>query len=169
MANEKISSLTPGSAIAATDIIPAVETPGTGPVTKTGTQVGDWVLNGNYLANLVANSTGLYHTGVVNAGSFSSAGSNALALGTASVHANGYTYLPNQLLMQWGQLAVNSSTAAQTWPTAFSTNAYSVTAMPLNAAPGAVNAVVSTCNSTMFTVRTAIAGNTNVMWTAIGQ
>ena len=42
MANTKISGLAAGSAVAATDLFPAVETAGTGPVTKTGTQVRAW-------------------------------------------------------------------------------------------------------------------------------
>jgi len=320
LANTKISALSTGSAITATDLFPAVETVGVGPIAKTGTHIGTWVLGGAYLANLIANATGLYHTGVVNVGSLSTTGnvvvgvaanqvyitptsifvgngsvsatinsttfsgtvatansaaylgataaagyqttaglssnvaaltanssaylgataaaafvqngmsgtlagnlnhtganvtfsganltvtgtnayfnvnsvhnaanlnvlggmlytssnlicsgnlavtgSNQFILGTSSVAANGYTYLPNKLLMQWGQLAVNSSTAAQTWPTAFATNVYSITATSMTAA---MNVVVTTANSTKFTVLTGATANATVFWHAIGQ
>lgn len=46
MADSKISALTSGSAIAATDVFPAVETTGTGPVKKTAAQIKTWAQQG---------------------------------------------------------------------------------------------------------------------------
>ena len=112
------------------------------------------VLNVNSSVYFAANATGIYTT------------ANTFTLGTSSVAANGYTRLPNGLLMQWGKLAVNSSTAAQTWPTAFVTNAYSVTATSMTVG---ANVVVTTCNTSKFTILTAAAANVNIFWTAVGQ
>lgn len=46
MADSKISALTSGSAIAGTDVFPAVETTGTGPVKKTAAQIKTWAQQG---------------------------------------------------------------------------------------------------------------------------
>jgi len=49
-----------------------------------------------------------------------------LIVGASSVGANGYSYLPNGLLMQWGKLAVTTSGATITFSTAFPTAALSI-------------------------------------------
>jgi hypothetical protein len=93
--------------------------------------------------------------------------SNTLTLGTSSVAANGYSYLPNGLLMQWGSLQVNSSTTAQTFPVSYGTNAYSVTSTGNTAAATYVPMVFSV-TKTGFTIRTANTANTLCYWMAIG-
>ena len=50
MANTKISALTSGSALALTDIFPAVETAGTGPVQKTGATLASGLLGSSVLS-----------------------------------------------------------------------------------------------------------------------
>ena len=49
-----------------------------------------------------------------------------LRVGSFSIGANGYSYLPNGLLMQWGKLAVTTSGATITFSTAFPTGALSI-------------------------------------------
>lgn len=51
MANTKISSLTAGSAIADTDVFPAVETAGVGPVTKLASQIKSYLFGKNGAAS----------------------------------------------------------------------------------------------------------------------
>jgi hypothetical protein len=125
---------------------------------------------GNSGGNSVVNAYGLTVANATVSSVLSLTGltttSNTLSLGTSSIAANGYTYLPNQLLLQWGSLLVNSSTAAQTWPTAFATNAYSITA---TANTISTNVAVTTCNVSKFTVVTATTANVRVFWTAMGQ
>jgi len=49
-----------------------------------------------------------------------------LIVGSSSIGANGYSYLPNGLLMQWGKLAVTTSGATIIFSTAFPTSALSI-------------------------------------------
>ena len=127
----------------------------------------------------IANTTGTYQTGTagVNAVSYNIgttfiANSTALTFtpntynfGSNSVTANGYVYLPGGMKMQWGSLLVNTSTAAQTWPTAYTTNVYSITATA-NTTGSLV--AITTANSTKFTVITTTTANVLVYWTAVG-
>lgn len=62
---------------------------------------------------------------VVNSTSMSYNATNTFNLGTASKTANGYTYLPNGLIVQWGRVVANS-TSSVTFPTAFPTACLSV-------------------------------------------
>ena len=69
MADSKISALTSGSAIAATDVFPAVETTGTGPVKKTAAQIKTWAQQGvaltaNNLSDLGSASTARTNLGL---------------------------------------------------------------------------------------------------------
>ena len=49
-----------------------------------------------------------------------------LRVGTFSIGANGYSYLPNGLLLQWGKLAVTTSGATITFSTPFTTGALNI-------------------------------------------
>ena len=105
---------------------------------------------------IVGNTTGLY----VN--------TNVLNLGTSNNNANGYTYLPNGIKMNWGWVSANSSTAgAITFSSAYTTNAYVVTATS-NSATATYQAAVVSWTKTGANVVTANATSTNVFWTAIG-
>ena len=69
MPDSKISALTSGSAIAGTDVFPAVETTGTGPVKKTAAQIKTWAQQGvaltaNNLSDLASASTSRTNLGL---------------------------------------------------------------------------------------------------------
>lgn len=69
MADSKISALASGSAIAATDVFPAVETTGVGPVKKTAAQIKTWAQQGvaltaNNLSDLGSASTARTNLGL---------------------------------------------------------------------------------------------------------
>lgn len=56
-----------------------------------------------------------------------------LTRGTPSAAANGYTFLPGGLLIQWGSVSIGLSGATFTFPIAFTTACYSVTATAYDA------------------------------------
>ena len=101
--------------------------------------------------------------------------SNTLNLGTPNVAhtaalSNGYSMLPNGLLMQWGTApAVNSTAKVITFSSAtgasFVTNAFSVTATTNTSAS---HVAVTTVNSTAITLVANTTTNTAVNWLAIG-
>ena len=101
---------------------------------------------------------------------------NTLILGTSNVigtsaYSNGYSRMPNGLLMQWGTAVANSTASIVTFVTstgsAFTTNAYSVTAV--TNAVGIGSASISAVNATAFTVTTSNAISTTISWMAIGN
>jgi hypothetical protein len=93
---------------------------------------------------------------------------NTFTLGTSTSGANGYTYLPNGLKLNWGWVLANSTTAgAITFTSAFTTNAYVVTATS-NTAVATYQAAVISWNKTSANVVTANVTSTNVFWQAIG-
>ena len=70
--------------------------------------------------------------------------------------------------MNWGWVSANSSTAgAITFSSAYTTNAYVVTATS-NSATATYQAAVVSWTKTGANVVTANATSTNVFWTAIG-
>jgi hypothetical protein len=89
-------------------------------------------------------------------------------VGTANF-ANGYARLPNGLLMQFGQLLVNTITAAQTFSVvtgvAF-TNVFSMTTTT-NTLASAI--ALTALSSTSFTIVSNTTANVAVYWTAIGK
>jgi len=100
---------------------------------------------------------------------------NTLNLGSSTKAANGYTYLPNGLLMQWGQLTTNAgSTNTLSFSPAFTSNVYSLTFTVIGAT-SATQGRVATANSvtaTGFTVWTSNGSvtvpNVPLYWMAIG-
>lgn len=96
--------------------------------------------------------------------------SNNLNLGTASKTANGYTYLPNGLLFQWGLLPGANSSSTITFPVAFPTAALSVTVTPASVSLIGANTIyVGTPTTTTVAVRSAAtATNFPAYFTAIG-
>jgi hypothetical protein len=116
----------------------------------------------NSTAVLVGNST----AGLVNTYQ-ATVVSNTLTLGTSTSAANGYTYLPNGLKMNWGWVSSNSSVGAVTFTSAYTTNAYVVTATS-NSTVATYGAAVTAWTKTGATVLTANVTATNVFWTAIG-
>ncbi len=94
-----------------------------------------------------------------------SVGSNNFLLGTASATTNGYSYLPNGLIFQWGQLATLNTTAQFiTFPIAFPTSMFSVSGTANGAA-----FEVTTSNTTGITAISSLANNRLGYWMAIGH
>ena len=137
-------------------------------------------------STMVANASGVYHTGTVNAASHTVGSTfianstavtlttNTLTLGTSSITANGYSRLPNGLLMQWGThtASVNSTTpATATFPIAFPTALYSISVMVLQAGTGADASVANTANTTAVVWKNGSTGGAvskQMYYTAIG-
>ena len=93
--------------------------------------------------------------------------SNTLVLGSSTDSANGYTFLPNGFKIVWGWVSANSSAGNATFSSAFTTNAYSVTATS-NTTTATYQAGVIGTNNTVAVIRTANATSTNVFFMAIG-
>ena len=93
--------------------------------------------------------------------------SNTLTLGTSTSAANGYTFLPNGLKMVWGYVAANATVGAVTFTSAFTTNAYSITATS-NTPGGTYVPAVTAWTKTGATILTTNATSANIFWQAIG-
>ena len=95
--------------------------------------------------------------------------SNTLTLGTSTKAANGYTFLPNGMKMNWGVMVCNTTSTA-TWSSAFGTNAVSVSVTPISTTHVAANVpYVSAVTSTTGTIRSASTTSTaTVYFMAIG-
>lgn len=129
-----------------------------------------------YSANTLTVRTGGASIMVANSTAINAV-SNTFNLGTSSIAANGYTYLPNGLLMQWGNITATvnlSTTATVTFPTSFTTfYSGSVTLLNNNVqatAPGAV-ATITANSATTLTWRTnmpQVAASATIYWWAVG-
>jgi hypothetical protein len=108
-------------------------------------------------------SGNLYFTGANNVFA-----ANTVGLGSSTIAANGYTYLPNGLKMNWGVVSANSSDGNVTFTSAFSTALYTITVTGTNTElttlPVAIDA-----NTTAALVRTSNTTSVNVYFTAIGS
>jgi hypothetical protein len=95
-----------------------------------------------------------------------------LILGTSSKTTNGYTYLPNGLLLQWGSsnASVNSTTSSTVNFSTPYTNVASITLTPI--ANTLVHYISSSNNSSFVwnnsSNTTAANTNTKIFWQAIG-
>jgi hypothetical protein len=93
--------------------------------------------------------------------------SNTLTLGTSQTQANnGYTRLPNGMLMQWGNVLANTTTGNVTFPTPFATIYQSQVTSGLTGFYGFIagsNTTVIQCRSSQ-----AVAATNLVSWYAIG-
>ena len=132
--------------------------------------------------NLIANTLGVYHTGTVNAASHT-VGTNFIAnataitmttntftLGTSSIAANGYSRLPNGLLLQWGSGSSASSGTNNivTFATPFNT-LYSVTVTNRSAVGSSQpTQYINISNTTAFQYYQASSGITTLYYIAIG-
>lgn len=100
---------------------------------------------------------------------------NTFTLGASLASANGYTRLPNGLLLQWGTQAAsvnNATVATATFPAAFaSVYSVSVTIANSGTTATAVAAVVNTVSTTSFTWKSSLASSAttaNIFYMAIG-
>lgn len=86
----------------------------------------------------------------------------------ASIATSGHSRLPNGLLMQWGsQTNISTTTGLITFPTAFASAPFSISAMPTHNGSTSWVAVTAT-STTTATVRTAGAAAQTVYWWALG-
>ncbi len=98
---------------------------------------------------------------------------NTLTMGYSNVgaanFANGATRLPNGLLMQFGQLLVNTTTAAQTFSTVTGTAFTNIFSMTATSNSTAALVGVTALSATGFTLISNTTANVAVYWTAIGK
>lgn len=97
--------------------------------------------------------------------------SNTFTLGTSSATtANGYTYLPNGLIMQWGVVSSNSITGDITFPTPFPNALLSITATTVTIDNSSTHlARLFAANTTTANVRTTNTASRSVYYQAIGR
>jgi hypothetical protein len=113
----------------------------------------------------IGSATLQYATVYSNNASISS--NTGLTLGTASKAANGYSYLPNGLLMQWGTVLANTTVGNATFPIAFPSACQSVQMSVIGSANIAYHA--ATQNTTVAQIRTTSPTTTiSVEYLAIG-
>ena len=128
-----------------------------------------------------ANVTGVYTTGTVNATSHTvgsnfianstatTIAANTLTLGTSTIAANGYSYLPNGLKMNFGVFVANT-TSQVTFTSAFATAVVAISVTPSNTVYLAANVpYVFTSNTTTANIYSAsTTTSSNCYYLAIG-
>lgn len=95
--------------------------------------------------------------------------SNTLTLGTSTIAANGYSYLPNGLKMNFGEFVCNT-TSQVTFTSAFATAVVSISVTPANTVYLAANVpYVFTSNTTTANIYSAsTTTSSNCYYLAIG-
>ena len=107
-------------------------------------------------------------SGAVRLGSTLTVVSNTLTLGTsAATAANGYSFLPNGLKINWGWVAANNTGGNVTFTNAFSTACLSVMLSAANSL-GTGAYIIQPANTTVAPIRTSSATAGNVAFFAIG-
>lgn len=129
------------------------------------------VQNSSSVANLTASALTI-GTAVVNATVVQTASANistnTFTFGTSSIAANGYSRLPNGLLLQWGTVSSNSSVGNITFPALF-TAVYSVQVTPCTATYSTTySSILIASNTSTANVRTGNTTSINVTYMAIG-
>jgi hypothetical protein len=130
---------------------------------------GSTILLGNTTVNTYINSTSISMGNstvntVINSSSF-----------THSIAANGYTKLPGGLILQWGTLNVSSTSGnVATWPLAFPTAVYSVTATAIggNTVATAYHVVannIGLTNGTFIIDNLSAVATANIYFQCIGS
>ena len=103
-----------------------------------------------------------------NPGAVLSIGSNTMVLGSSSKTSNGYAWLPNGILMQWGTVASNTTAGDVSFSVSFPTAIIGVTATPattyiVNGFPNVTTQSTSGCS-----IRTGSATARTIFWQALG-
>jgi hypothetical protein len=125
----------------------------------------DFVSIGNSTVNAVINSLAFV---VGNSSVTATLNSTALMFGASSIGANGYSYMPNGLIYQWGfGVATTGAGGAFTFPLTFPTAVFSVQVTAQGKAL-ANDTFVNAVSTSGFNVITSTA-TTNVYYTAIGK
>ena len=107
-------------------------------------------------------------SGAVRLGSTLTVASNTLTLGTSTATAaNGYSFLPNGLKINWGWTAANTTAGNVTFTSAFSTACLMVQLSSANATANGPY-LIQPANTTVAPIRTASATAGNVAYFAIG-
>jgi hypothetical protein len=119
--------------------------------------------NTTFLSNVSLNANASFAANVSITG-------NNLVLGTSNNSANGYTWLPNGLIMQWGTVASNTTTGDVTFSVPFNTMlSFTSMATTVNSALNYTYAtVLIASNTTTANIRTANTTSRSVRWLAIG-
>lgn len=125
------------------------------------TATRDTISVGNSTVNTSANSSRVSTGSVV-------VTSNTLTLGTSTVAANGYTFLPNGLKLNFGSVEANSSAGQAVFNNAFSTAVYSVTIGGNSVAHATQVPAVISQTTTAAEIRTTNTSLTKVFYMAIG-
>lgn len=120
---------------------------------------------GNSTVNTTANSS------LVNATSVSVNSNTGLTLGTSDTSANGFTYLPNGLIIQYGSVDANTTVGDITFANVFPTGLYSLTVTTniAGAYDSTYQSTVIASNTSTANVRTANVTAKSVSYTAIGK
>lgn len=131
---------------------------------RIGNGTANSVLTSNSLT--IANSSA--SISIVNPANLTITSNTGLNIGTPTLAANGFSYLPNGLLANWGWVSANTISGTITFTRAFTAVPYSVT---LTAAVAAANNPYHSANPTTSgaTVRNQSTGTgANVFYFAIG-
>ena len=120
---------------------------------------------GNSTVNTTSNSS------LVNATSVTVNSNTGLTLGTSDTSANGFTYLPNGLIIQYGNVDANTSVGDITFANVFPTGLYSLTVTTniAGAYDSTYQSIVIASNTSTANVRTANVTAKSVSYTAIGK
>ena len=120
---------------------------------------------GNSTVNTTANSS------LVNATSVTVNSNTGLTLGTSDTSANGFTYLPNGLIIQYGSVDANTTVGDITFANVFPTGLYSLTVTTniAGAYDSTYQSIVIASNTSTANVRTANVTTKSVSYTAIGK
>ena len=120
---------------------------------------------GNSTVNTTANSS------LVNATSVTVNSNTGLTLGTSDTSANGFTYLPNGLIIQYGSVDANTTVGDITFANVFPTGLYSLTVTTniAGAYDSTYQSIVIASNTSTANVRTGNVTAKSVSYTAIGK
>ena len=89
-----------------------------------------------------------------------------MTLQSSSIGQNGYTYLPNGLIRQWGYVATGSTSGTTSFPLTFPTNFFSMQLTTV--ASGAHYGSLTATSTSNFSWSLSSAG-TGFYWEAIGN
>lgn len=123
------------------------------------------IVVGNSTVNTTSNSS------LVNTTSVTVNSNTGLTLGTSDTSANGFTYLPNGLIIQYGSVDANTSVGDITFANVFPTGLYSLTVTTniAGAYDSTYQSIVIASNTSTANVRTANVTAKSVSYTAIGK
>jgi hypothetical protein len=129
------------------------------------------VQNSSSVANLTASGltigTAVVNSSVIKTES-ANLSTNTLTLGTSSIAANGYSRMPNGLLMQWGAVSSNATIGNITFPTSFSTLYIVQFTVETTTHGASYLPVLIASNTTTANVRTGNTATKNVYYMALG-